>query len=117
MAAAAALALKQPAAFSQLRHSRNLAFLMAAAAGSTNVFLREQGIWPEVHFAVCRFFVCRETLTAMTDGATKSRRHVRAKVGVVPEGFRRILHGRIFNAEVGTSVQRSTRCRPVSIVW
>ncbi len=45
--------------------------------------------------------LCRgQALAAVADGAAESRRNVRPKSVVITEGLGRVLHGRVFHAEV-----------------
>ena len=100
VAAAAALGFKEVAALGQLRHAGHFAFLVAAAAGGANVVLGEQRIGPEIDLAVRALLVGGQALAAVADGAAEPGGNVRAEIGVIAEGLRRILHRRVFHAQV-----------------
>ena len=100
MTAAAALRFEQAAAIGQLRHAGDLAFFVAPPAGSADVFLGQQRLLPERHLSVRVLLVGGQPLPAVADRAAEPRGDVRRQVGVKREGLRRILHGRVFHAQV-----------------
>ena len=63
--------LEEPAAFGQLGHAGNVAFLVAPPAGGADVVPRQQRLRPEGHLAVRVLFVGGQTLPAVADRAAE----------------------------------------------